>query len=460
MATNPVSSKLVELAPALSPGARLLADNQDPAFTKLTHGWSNLNTQVPAAILLPAVDEDVAAFVRFATANGIPFVPRSGGHGNTSSIDSRGVLLDLQQLDQVKVDKERATVTFQSGVLSRALLKACHDAGFVVPVGNCNGVGVVPFILGGGFTKLEGLLGPACDSILECKVVLASGEIITVSETQHADLFWAMRGAGLYFGVTLELTVKLQSFSLINRDDGMAWEGTLLFDPSQDTAVFSAWERLLADNDANACGLIVMCCPPPAFQPILMAALVYLGDSKSAEHAYSELLSLPRLATQTIELPFASINNSADMFCVKGDFKAISGVALRRIDVVALRKSFAHYTAFVKAYPDAIMTCIGLRLQGRHPKLHPDNAFRHRDVLTWSEVIPWWKDAQINDAIQAFMEEQNQILRHDQGGVLAYDNFSRAMPAECRYPGDGVLARLHALKTDYDPTGVFTRQFL
>ena len=35
-----------------------------------------------------------------------------------------------------------------------------------------------------------------CDSLLATDVVTASGEIVTASETENPDLFWAVRGAG------------------------------------------------------------------------------------------------------------------------------------------------------------------------------------------------------------------------------------------------------------------------
>jgi hypothetical protein len=162
---------------------------------------------------------------------------------------------------------------------------------------------------------MEGHLGPACDSILECKVVLASGEVVTVSNSQHSDLFWALRGAGRYFGIVLECTVKIHTFSLINRSDGHVWSATTAFDPAQAEAVFSAYSNLIQRNDPNATGLLIMGCPPPAFEPALMTALCYFGSASNAETVYSEILAIPNLFNQVAEVPFANINDGADMYC-------------------------------------------------------------------------------------------------------------------------------------------------
>jgi FAD/FMN-containing dehydrogenase len=40
-------------------------------------------------------------------------------------------------------------------------------------------------------------------------VVTASGQILTVSATENADLFWGIRGAGCNFGVVTEFVLRL-----------------------------------------------------------------------------------------------------------------------------------------------------------------------------------------------------------------------------------------------------------
>jgi len=46
------------------------------------------------------------------------------------------------------------------------------------------------------------------DFITGAKVVLANSSVIDVSETEHPDIFWAVRGAGSSMGVAAEFTFK------------------------------------------------------------------------------------------------------------------------------------------------------------------------------------------------------------------------------------------------------------
>jgi hypothetical protein len=61
--------------------------------------------------------------------------------------------------------------------------------------------GVSGFTLGSGSGWLERKLDFAADSLISGEVVLADGAIGTVSEGEHPDLFWGLRGGSGKFGI-------------------------------------------------------------------------------------------------------------------------------------------------------------------------------------------------------------------------------------------------------------------
>lgn len=71
-------------------------------------------------------------------------------------------------------------------------------------------VGVVGPGLGGGHGRYEGLYGLVSDSFVHLNVVIANGTQIGVNKTSHADLFWAMQGAGHNYGVVTSLVKKIE----------------------------------------------------------------------------------------------------------------------------------------------------------------------------------------------------------------------------------------------------------
>jgi len=69
---------------------------------------------------------------------------------------------------------------------------------------NLTVVGAIPelvsvggYLTGGVHSPISGLYGTGSDQVLEIEVVTASGDILTVDECQHTDLFWALRGVSL-----------------------------------------------------------------------------------------------------------------------------------------------------------------------------------------------------------------------------------------------------------------------
>ena len=63
--------------------------------------------------------------------------------------------------------------------------------------------------LGGGWGKWQGTHGLISDNIRSLNVVLANGSAITVSNTSHPDLYWAMQGAGHNFGVVTSFEISV-----------------------------------------------------------------------------------------------------------------------------------------------------------------------------------------------------------------------------------------------------------
>lgn len=62
---------------------------------------------------------------------------------------------------------------------------------------------------GGGHGPVSHFFGLGADQVLEYKVVLASGQLVTANACQYTDLFTALRGGGGgTYGVVLSATIK------------------------------------------------------------------------------------------------------------------------------------------------------------------------------------------------------------------------------------------------------------
>ncbi len=67
----------------------------------------------------------------------------------------------------------------------------------------------------------------AVDSLVSARIMTATKGLVTVSEKKNTDLFWALKGAGQFFGIVTEVTVKIYPVD----HPIIAW--TCIFLPSQ-----------------------------------------------------------------------------------------------------------------------------------------------------------------------------------------------------------------------------------
>lgn len=79
----------------------------------------------------------------------------------------------------------------------------------LIAVGSCPCTSVMGISLGAGIGRLQGKYGYLNDNMVAIRLLLANGTIVTASEEENKDIFWAVRGAGHNFGIALEATFQV-----------------------------------------------------------------------------------------------------------------------------------------------------------------------------------------------------------------------------------------------------------
>ena len=406
----------------------------------------------PAVIVRVADTADVAAVIATARETGLDLAVRSGGHSAAAhSTTDGGIVLDVRDLRDLDLDVAGRTAWVGSGLTAGEITTALAEHGLAIGFGDTGSVGVAGITLGGGIGYLVRSQGMTIDNLLAVELVTADGEVLTVDEASHPDLFWAIRGGGGNFGVATRFRFRLHEVPQI--------VGGLLIQPATEEAVVALMRAGKAAPEALSFIANVMTCPPMPFVPeslhgelVIFSLVCWSGPVEEADAALAPI----RAAATPI----------ADMLQPQGypgmygpeeaDYHPLA--VARTLFMDGVDDADARVMLEQLKASDAPMRAVQLRpLGGAMARVANDaTAFGHRDRAVMGVVAAFYTGPEDRDATTAWVEDLADVLRD---GTAAYVNFVADEGPERvhdAYPG-ATYERLAAIKRRYDPDNVFRR---
>ncbi|MEW5991687.1 MAG: FAD-binding oxidoreductase [Chloroflexota bacterium] len=409
----------------------------------------------PAAIVLVAGPDDVAATIAVARDQGVQIAVRSGGHSGSAhgSVDD-GIVIDLRERKALEIDPAARTAWAETGLTAGEVTAACAEHGLAVGFGDTGSVGIGGITTGGGIGYLVRKHGLTIDNVLAAEVVLADGRQVLADETSNADLFWAIRGGGGNVGIVTRFKFRLHEVGRIH--------GGILILPATPRTVAGFAAAAEAAPETVSTILNVMPAPPmPGLaneivgQLVIFAMLVDSGDPADGGAALAPFRTLAEPHLDLLrEMAYP------EMFQAEGgdddDHPKIIGrtLFLDRLDLPAATTAMRHLDA-----SDAPFRFIQARVLGGAMARVPAGAtaYAHRSARIMAIAGAFYETAEEKDSRQAWLDRF--VAELDQGIPGAYVNFmddEGETSARRAYPGP-TWDRLAAIKAAYDPANLFRR---
>ncbi|OBH90013.1 FAD-binding oxidoreductase [Mycobacterium sp. E2989] len=426
----------------------------DPGYDEARALHNGMIDKRPAAIVRCASTRDVAGALEFARASNLAVAVRGGGHNGPGfgSVDG-GLVIDLSPMNRVDVDPDRRTARVQGGATWAQVDAATHAHGLATPAGIISTTGVGGLTLGGGHGYLTRKHGLTIDNLLAAEVVLADGRVVTASESEHPDLFWALRGGGGNFGVVASFAFRLHPVHTVICGP-TAW-------PASATADILRWYRdFLPAQDEDLYGFFAAMTVPPAapfpeafhLQKACAVMWCYTGDPARADEVFAPVRQMQPAFEGLAAAPYPALNSTFDTLYPKGLQWYWRGDFIRTIPDAAV-EAHAHFT---EGLPTMHSTMHLYPIDGAvHRVGEAETAFAYRDV-TYSQVIAGVDPHPANaGALKRWTREYWEAIHpHSAGG--AYVNFMMDEGQDrVRATYGPNYQRLSEIKAQYDPDNVF-----
>src|SRR5215510_13290000 len=174
----------------------------DDSYEAARQVWNGNIDRRPGLIARPAGVADVIQAVNFARHHNLLVAVRGGAHNIAgTSVCNGGLVIDLSLMKAIRVDPARRTVRAEGGVKWGEFDRETQAFGLATPGGTVADTGIAGLTLGGGLGWLGYKYGLASDNLISVDIITADGKFRVASNTEHADLFWGVRGGGGNFGV-------------------------------------------------------------------------------------------------------------------------------------------------------------------------------------------------------------------------------------------------------------------
>ena len=399
---------------------------------------------------------------------GLPWLAISGHHGAINSLGTfqQGIQISMENFSEIELSSDGQTALIGGGTLAKNITDALWAKGKQTVTGACECTSLVGPMLGGGHGWLQGRNGLAADQLIEARVVLSNGQLVTVSKNSaHSDLFWALRGAGHNFGVVTQVTYKVYD---VAENGGGDWTyANLIFTQDKLEAVFGLINNITKDGKGDVAYIDFVwfqrVAEIDAIFPVVSVYMVYQGTPEEAQKYIDLYNALGPANTTIINTDYTQIssltgNGNDGIACAHSEYYALrfpTGFETYNLTTNRnLFNKFADITSQQPGFSDSFFLFEDYSTEGVWAVDAASTAFPDRFNHHLISPVIIYFDASLDDqAVLAGQELRELALDGKSGALNAYVNYAHGDETEEDWYGHESwrIQRLKSLKKKYDP---------
>ncbi len=427
----------------------IVVSPDDDAYEKARRVHNGYIDRRPAVIARCRQTSDVVEALAFARDRDLEVAVRGGGHNVAGrAVVDDGLVVDLSSMKGIRVDPDRRTARAEPGLTWAEFNDATVEHGLATTGGVVSTTGIAGLTLGGGLGHLMPKYGMTVDNLLSAEVVLHDGRVVTASEEDDADLFWAIRGGGGNFGVVTSFEYRLHPIGTVNAGlvahpferarDVLRFYREMTADLPDEVMAFGGLVHAPDGSGAKLAAIVLCDCRPPGTDDAAIERVKAFGE--------------PIL--DTIQpMPYPAANQLLDEAYPEGAYNYWKSSFLESMSDEAI-------DAMVERFAEAPSPADAMLLEHFHgaaTRVPPETtAYPHREEGYNFAILSEWMDPDLSDACVSWARETYEAMTPHFASAR-YVNYlgDDEAPEELGAAYGPNLQRLRALKTRYDPENFF-----
>ena len=427
----------------------------DPQYDEARTVYNAMIDRKPMAVIRCATTADVVAAVNYARENGLDLSVRGGGHSVPGfGTNDGGIVIDLGAMTKVEVDPQARTARAQGGCTWGMFNDATHEHGLATTGGVVSSTGIGGLTLGGGIGYLTRGFGLSCDNLISAEVVTADGNIVTASEKEHDDLFWALRGGGGNFGVVTTFEYRLHPINMI-------YGGPMFFELDAAGDMLRGYRDIIAGAPRELGAFpAFQIAPPLPFIPearhgetFIAIVGMWVGDPAEGPKMFDQFRDIaPVVAQHTDMMPYPALNAAFDALLPPGLQHYWKANFVKELTDGAIE---AHLTHGPKV-PVVNSTMHIYPINGAVHDLTPDaTAFAYRDANFATVIAGMWPEPADNAKNTKWVKDYYAATapHSEDGGYINFMSGDDQERIKDNYKGN--YTRLTQVKKAYDSGNLF-----